>query len=117
MRVRSRSAANRVTARWTGVRRVRVDAQEVGPDVAVAGRRLDGLDARHGRQVQPGRVVGAADDDAELVEREAREEVGGRRLADEAAVVEDRDAVADALDVVEDVGRVEDGRLALQLRT
>ena len=38
------------------------------------------------------------------------------RLADEAAVVEDRDAVADALDVVEDVGRVEDRRLALQRR-
>ena len=34
---------------------------------------------------------------------------------DEPAVVEDRDVVADPLDVVEDVGRVEDRRLALQL--
>jgi hypothetical protein len=93
-----------------------VDPEEVGPDVAVAGGRLDRLHAGQAGEIESGRVVGAADDDAQLVAGEAREEIGRRRFADEAAVVDDRDAVADALDVVEDVGRVEDGRLALQRR-
>ena len=62
-----------------------------------------------------GRVVGAADDDPQLVLVEAREELGGRGGADEPAAVEDRDVIADALDVVEDVGGVEDRDLAPQL--
>ena len=60
-------------------------------------------------------VVRAAEDHLEGVPGERAEEDLGRCRLDEPAVVEDRDVVADPLDVVEDVGGVEDRRLALQL--
>ena len=49
----------------------------------------------------------AADDDREAVGTEAAQELLGRRGPDELPVVEDRDVIRDALDVVEDVGRIE----------
>ena len=60
-------------------------------------------------------AVGAAEDDAQRVRGERAEQDVGRGGLDETAVVEDRDVVADPLDVVEDVGRVEDRGLALEL--
>ena len=71
----------------------------------------------------PGRLVRATtvessappSDDAQPVLVEARQELAGRRRVDQSAAVEDRDVIADALDVVEDVGRIEHRGLAAQV--
>ena len=55
--------------------------------------------------------VAADDPDPQAVAGEGLEQLGRRRGADQATLVEDRDVVAHPLDVVEDVGRVEDRRL------
>ena len=81
----------------------------------VALGRLDRDDPRDRREGDGGRVVGTAEDDPQLVLVEALEQLGGRRRADEPAAVEDGDVIAHALDVVEDVGGVEDRDLALEL--
>ena len=59
-------------------------------------------------------VVAPPEHDPQDVLGEGSEEFLGRRRRDEPAVVEDRHVVADALDIVEDVGGVEDRRLALE---
>ena len=115
MTVRPWSAANRVIAAWTRGGGARLDPDDVGSEVGAALGRLDRDDARDRRHGDGGGVIGAADDDPELVLVEAREQLGGRGRADEPAAIEDRDVVADALDVVEDVGRVEDRDLAPEL--
>ena len=115
MTARLWSAPKRVMAAWTAVVACRLDTDDVRAQVAVALGRLDRHDAGQPGKRDRGRVVRAADDDAQAVLVEAGQQVGGRRRADEPAAIEDRDVVADPLDVVEDVGRVEDGCLALEI--
>ena len=98
-----------------GRRRGRIDPDDEAADVAGPLGELDPGDARQGGQRDRRRVDSAADDDPKLVLVEAGEEVGRRAGLGRAAVVEDRDVVADPLDVVEDVGGVEDGGLAPEL--
>ena len=83
--------------------------------VALALGRFDRDDAGERGERDGGRVIGAAEDDPQLVLVEALEELRGRGGPDEPAAVEDGDVIADALDVVEDVGGVEDGDLAPEL--
>ena len=80
----------------------------------VATVELDGGDAREGGETAGGRIGDTAHDDAQAIAGEAGEQLLRRRRADEAALVEDRDVVGDPLDVVEDVGGVEDRRLRAQ---
>ena len=83
--------------------------------IPIADPELDGRDARQG-----GETTGASPSVARptttrsAIPREAGEQLLGRCRADEAPLVEDRDVIGDALDVVEDVGGVEDRRVAAQ---
>ena len=114
-RVRPASTAKRVIARWTAA-----DA----PGLVTTSKAIS-LPARDATVTEatpaiPARPVGglarrAAEDDPKRVRGERAQQDVRRGGLDEPAVVEDRDVVADTLDVVEDVGRVEDRRLALQL--
>ena len=115
MRVRPASTANPVIERWTSAEAPSsVDTSNV---VVAPLREVTATDATPASARRPASVVvvGAAEDDPERVLGERAEQDLGRCRLDEPAVVEDRDVVADPLDVVEDVGRIEDRRLALQL--
>ena len=115
IRVRSRSTAKRVTSRWTGEGVLGPDAQQVGRSRRRA-RPTRSTITRARAASRTRRVVAPADDDPQPVVGERREQLVRRRGPHESPAVEDRDAVGDPLDVVEDVGRVEDRRLALEAR-
>ena len=112
--VRSGEALDRSLDR---VDRVRCDRQDVGPGRAVRACGLDRDDPGQPTQARGdiGRGPGPSERDPKLVPGEAAEEVRRRRGSDEASTVEDRDVVADPLDVLEDVGRVEDRGVVLEL--
>ena len=109
------SAANRVIAPWTRGAGVRRDANEIAAKVGAALGGFHRDDARDRGDGDGRPVVGATDDDPQLVLGEAREELGRRGGSDEPTAVEDRDVVADAFDVVKDVGGVEDRDLSPEL--
>ena len=92
-----------------------LEADEIGADVAVA---LGRLHRRHAGKLceSHGRcIVGTAEGDSQPILRETAQQVRRGGGPHETAVVEDRDLVADPLDVVEDVRRVEDSRLSPEL--
>ena len=115
MRVRPAATAKPVMERWTSVDAPsRVETSNV---VVSPSREVTATEATPASWRRPTTVVlvGATEDDPEGVLGERAKQDLRRGRLDEPAVVEDRDVVADPLDVVEDVGRVEDRRLALEL--
>src|SRR4029078_11158106 len=93
----------------------RLAMDDVGEEIALASGQLDLGDPRESGERRGGLVVGAAEDHPKALPGEAVEQLRRGGGGDEPSAVEDRDVVADALDVVEDVGRVEDLRLAPEL--